>query len=65
MIIVGTHLDKLPVAEAPQLMEEYRTMINNLYREPDKGYPRISDMVEVSAKSKNKDGKSPTLKPLF
>lgn len=50
MIIVGTHLDRIPAQKAQKTKEFYNEMIKNLYDKP--GYPRISAIICVSCTSK-------------
>ena len=49
MIIVGTHLDKIPVQKTHENREFYRKKIRELYDKP--GYPRISAIMCVSCTS--------------
>lgn len=46
VIIVGTHLDKLPSQKAQKLKEHYKQRIVKLYRKP--GYPNIESIRMVS-----------------
>lgn len=46
MIIVGTHLDKIPAQKTHEAKEFYKKKIKELYDKP--GYPRISAIMCVS-----------------
>lgn len=46
VIIVGTHLDKLPAQKSRDLKEHYKQKIVQLYRKP--GYPNIESIRMVS-----------------
>ena len=46
MIIVGTHLDKIPMQKSYEVKEFFRRKIKELYDKP--GYPRISAIMSVS-----------------
>lgn len=46
VIIVGTHLDRLPVQKTREIKEQYKQKIVQLYRKP--GYPQIESIRMVS-----------------
>ena len=49
VIIVGTHLDKVPLQKTHEMKEFYKKKIRDLYDKP--GYPRISAIMCVSCTS--------------
>ena len=49
MIIVGTHLDRIPAQKTHEAKEFYKKKIRELYDKP--GYPRISAIMCVSCTS--------------
>ena len=50
MIIVGTHLDRIPAQKTHKMKEFYNEMIKDLYDKP--GYPQISAIMCVSCTTK-------------
>ena len=46
VLIVGTHLDKLPIQKTRELKEKYKQRIVKMYRKP--GYPNIEGIKMVS-----------------